>query len=115
MVFPFLLLLLLGAIDVGRIIFVYIALEDAVQEGAIYYSVEPTADLAAVTARVTSSSDHTEVRNATVSKSACSATTLSVTATYPLPLLTPVAAQLWGGTFLMSATFTGTNLSGPCS
>lgn len=112
---PLLLLLLCGAVDGGRILFTYIALQDAVHEGALFYSYEPTASLAAVEARVRSSSNHHEVVNANVSKSPCSATTLSVTATYSLPILTPIAAQIFGGTVQMGATFTGTNLGGRCS
>lgn len=111
---PLLLLLFCGAVDGGRILFTYIALEDAAQEGALFYSFEPTASLAAVEARVRSSSNHPEVVNATVTKSACSATTISVTATYSLPIITPIAGQIFGGTFAMSATRVGTNLAGPC-
>lgn len=112
---PFLLLLFMGTVDVGRIIFAYIALEDAVQEGSIYRSHNPTADLATVRTRVQTSSNHTEVTNATVTMSTCLSSTVSVTATYSLPVITPVASQILGGNYLLSATFTGTNLKGKCT
>ena len=112
---PFLLLLLMGTVDVGRIIFAYIALEDAVQEGTVYRTHNPTANLATVTARVTSSSNHPEVVNSTVTMSACNNATVSVTATYTLPIITPIASQIFGTGFPMSATFVGTNFKGDCT
>lgn len=117
LVLPLLLMLLMGLIDVGRIIFTYIALEDAAQEGTIYMAHEP-APAATVVARVISSSNHTEVVNATVPTPVCTIAPapgiVSVTATYELPLLTPFVRELFGGTFSMSATFTGTNFKGTC-
>jgi Flp pilus assembly protein TadG len=120
---PLLLLLFMGTVDAGRIIFAYIALEDAVQEGTIFRSHNPTAALATgcstapgcVRDRVQQSSNHDEVRGATVTMTACSATTVSVTATYSLPIITPLASQIFGTGFPMAATFTGTNLKGTCT
>lgn len=40
--FTFLMLLLAGAVDLGRIFFTMIQLQDAAQEGAIYGSTDPT-------------------------------------------------------------------------
>lgn len=112
---PFLLLLLMGTVDVGRVIFAYIALEDAVQEGTVFRTHNPDEGLAVVTARVQSSSNHPEVTTSTVSMTACDPATVSVTATYSLQILTPVASQIFGGSFPMSATFVGTNFKGECT
>jgi Flp pilus assembly protein TadG len=117
LVLPLLLMLLMGLFDVGRIIFTYIALEDAAQEGTIYMAHEP-APAATVIARVKTSSNHEEVVNATVPTPICTIAPapgiVSVTATYELPLLTPFVREIFGGTFTMSATFTGTNFKGTC-
>lgn len=50
------LLLIVGIVDVGRALFVYIALRDSAQEGALYGSIEPT-DTASIRARVANSSN----------------------------------------------------------
>jgi Flp pilus assembly protein TadG len=118
LVLPLLLLMLMGVVDVGRIVFTYLALEDAVQEGALYASYEP-AQASAIVARVRSSSNHAEVVGATVPVPVCATTpapgTVSVTATYDLPLLTPVGSQLFGGSIHLSATFIATNFKGSCT
>lgn len=116
---PLLLLLFMGTVDAGRVIFAYIALEDAVQEGAIYRSHNPSANLATVTERVRTSSEHPEVTNAVVTMANCLAptethTTVSVTGASTIEIITPMASQIFGGTFPLSATFTGTNLKGQC-
>lgn len=116
-VIPLLLLLLMGTVDVGRIYFTYIALEEAAQEGSIYASYDPTAT-DAISARVRTSSNHAEVVNATIPTPVCTTSpapgTVAVTASYDLELLTPIVAQILGGTVHLSATFTGTNFKGIC-
>lgn len=113
---PLLLLLLIGVVDVGRIIFTYIALGDAAQEGAIYSAHEATSTSAIIN-RVRSSSNHAEVTGSSVSV-VCSVSpapgTVAVTAGYDLQLLTPIAGQILGGTVHLSATFTGTNFKEQC-
>jgi len=115
-VLPILLLLLSGVIDVGRILFTYIALTDAAQEGAIFAAHEPTS-AATIVDRVRSSSNHGEVTSATVVV-ACTASpapgTVSVTVSHELALLTPVASQILGGSVLLSATVIGTNFKEIC-
>ena len=51
----FLLILLVGVVDLGRGFFVYLALRDAAQEGALYGSTDPTNN-ADIEARVSNSS-----------------------------------------------------------
>jgi hypothetical protein len=120
----------MGTVDLGRLLFAQIALEEAVQEGATYGSYAPRPFNAAVKnmirARVTSSSDHTEVKFATVldANVVCVAEdttttpptpgTVKVSATYNLPTLTPLGTVLFGGTFTLGATVTATNLERTC-
>ena len=42
LVFPLLILILLGTVDVGRIFYVTVSLNDAAEEGAIYAATAPT-------------------------------------------------------------------------
>lgn len=124
MVIPLILLMFMGTVDVGRLLFAYIALEEAVQEGATYGSYAP-GDPHQIGDRVTSSSNHSEVTTATVPDPVCvpedtSTTpptpgTVTVVATSNVPLLTPVGSVLFGGTFQLQATVIATNLEGSCS
>lgn len=120
LVLPILLILLMGVIDAGRLLFTYIALEDAVQEGAIFSAHEPSPP-DAIRDRVTSSSNHLEVVNATVPDPVCTPPsggnpgTISVTASYPVEMLTPVGRQIFGSTITMTATFIATNFKGSCT
>jgi Flp pilus assembly protein TadG len=109
---PIMLLVFMTIADGGRLLFTYTALEDAAQEGAMYAAHEPSPQNP-IKARVKSSSNHPEVRDATVTI-ACTSTTVAVTATYALPVLTPLARIIFGDTIPMSATFTATNLKGTC-
>lgn len=113
-VVPLMLLLFMATVDAGRLLFAYIALEEAVQEGATYASQMPT-DTSGIRSRVTTSSDHREVTNATVPDAVCTAATVSVSASYPMPVLTPLAGAMFGGTFTLSSTVVATNLQESCS
>jgi Flp pilus assembly protein TadG len=115
-VLPLALLLLTASIDVGRIVFTFISLEDAVQEGSVYLANNPTATQAEIAARVQGSSSATEVANATVSiQSPCATTTMWVEASAPaLTMLTPGGNQLFGSVVLTSRIVT-TNLKGTCT
>lgn len=116
LVLPLLLLLLMGLIDLGRITFTYIALEDAAQEGAIYAAHEPT-DESAIIDRVKTSSNHGEVVGATVTVTCTTSPapgTVTVTASHDIAILTPIGSEIFGGTFHLSATFIGTNFKGAC-
>lgn len=126
MVIPLILLMFMGSLDVGRLLFAYIALEEAVQEGATYgsYATGVSGWRANIKNRVTTSSNHSEVTSATVPDPVCvpenTATTpptpgtVTVVATSNVPLLTPVGSVLFGGTFQLRATVIATNLDGSC-
>ena len=114
LVIPLLLLVLMGVVDVGRVLFAYVALEEAVHEGASYAARVPS-DNSGITNRVTSSSNQAEVTGATVSNAVCDDAegTITVTASYPLPLTTPVGRALFGGTFTLRTSVVATNLQLP--
>lgn len=124
LVLPILILLLLGTVDVGRVIFAYIALEEAVQEGASYAAAMSPTDAATrysnVRWRVVSSADHPEVVGATVANPSgvqCDPSTglITVRASYGLPLITPIGSALFGGTYTLTATVISTNIHASCT
>jgi len=55
-----LLVILAGIIDLGRVIFVFIAMRDAAEEGAVYGSIAP-ADCAGITTHVTDVLNHQNI------------------------------------------------------
>ena len=113
---PLLISLLVGIVDVGRLVFAYIALQDAVTEGALYAAYEPTPE-SAVIDRVRTSSNHVEVKNATVTV-VCTTSpppgTITVTGSYNLALVTPLIAQIFGGNIGVTAMSVGTNFREIC-
>jgi Flp pilus assembly protein TadG len=115
LVLPLLLVLLMGVVDVGRIVFMQIALRDAAQEGATYAAFE-SVPASTVGNRVRTSSNAPEVTAAAVTI-ACTVApapgTVTVTVSYDLPLITPLA-QVLGATFPLSASSTGTNFQSRC-
>jgi Flp pilus assembly protein TadG len=111
---PILILLFMGTVEIGRLYFAQIAIQEAVQEGATYAGQVP-ADTAGIASRVTTSADHPEVTGATVGTPVCATETVTVSATYPLPMITPLGDVLFGGTFQIGATVAATNLARTCS
>lgn len=128
MVLPILILLVMGVIDVGRVIFAHVALQEATQEGAIYGAYNPLAGAScnaacqrqAVRDRVIGSSSSDWVSGASVT--VCHETTapagwttpfpgiLTVQSTYPLDLLTPIVPDILGtSTVTLSIEITATN------
>ena len=116
LVLPVLLLLVMGAVDVGRLLFASVAVEEAAQEGALYAAYSPT-EFDPIRTRILSSSDVDEVQDATVTVM-CNTTPapgqVEVTAEVDYPLITPVVAALLGSTVHLTATVVATNLAGVC-
>jgi Flp pilus assembly protein TadG len=124
-ILPLALFLLTSAIDVGRIIFTYIAIEDAAHEGAVFMAHNPAnpttnaTGAAAVRNRVWTSTTASEVTGAAVNLT-CSATSpappgrVSVEVVAPaLNMLTPGGNQIFGSLVLRS-TITAPNLKEAC-
>jgi len=126
----FLLLLLAGVVDLGRVFFSFIALRDAAQEGAIFGSIAPH-DLMGIEARVRSSSstpvELTDTDNIHVatqfSGQPCGGTDpltgktngVTVTVTYDFDLTMPLIGSVIGSQhFPLNAVVTNTILRPPC-
>jgi Flp pilus assembly protein TadG len=108
-VLPILVVLLLGVVDAARLIWTYVALAEAAQEGALFGSQDPNPGR--ITTRVQQSSSAPEVAGSTVSAT-CPSGKVTVTVSFPLQLITPVGAQIFGSPFTVSATNTSTNFKG---
>lgn len=117
LVLPVLIVLLFGAIEAGRLFFTYVALEEAVHEGATYGAQVPT-DSTGITARVVESSSHQEVQDAVVDPPVCNADDVTVSASTTFPAITPLgslfAGLFSGGSFTVRSTVVATNLQGDC-
>jgi hypothetical protein len=116
-----LLLLVGGVVDLGRAFFAFMALRDAVQEGALYGSVNPTLTTE-IKNHVLSSSDMipdlvgSDDITVTVVGTPCTGNGIRVTATYPdFPITMPFMGTLLGQTISISATITDTILSPGCT
>lgn len=116
LVLPVLLMLIMGAVDVGRLLFASVAIEEATQEGALFAAYNPTS-VAPIQTRVQTSSNATEVQTATVSV-ACDNTpapgVIEVTTEVDYPLITPLVSAMLGGTVHLSASVVAVNLQGAC-
>jgi Flp pilus assembly protein TadG len=117
-----LLLLVGGIVDLGRAFFTFMALRDAVQEGALYGSVNPTLTTE-IKNHVLNSSDMIPDLvgsgdiTVTIIGTACTGNGIRVTATYnDFPLTMPFIGSVLGSqTIPISATITDTILSPGCS
>lgn len=118
----FVLLLLAGIADFGRAFFTYMALRDAVQEGAAYGSAFPT-DIAGIKERVRESSRQPVVLNnddvdvTYTGGVACegSGNGVKVTVEYDFLIATPFMGAFFGSqTIPLRATATDTILRPPC-
>ncbi|MGD9092361.1 MAG: pilus assembly protein [Anaerolineales bacterium] len=117
-----LLILLVGIADVGRMLFTFMALRDAAQEGAAFGSVNPTGD---ISGRVVESSSFVEdMHNAgeiTISinhdGTPCAGEALTVQVTYSNFVITvPFLGAIAGSqTIPISAGITDTILTPPCN
>lgn len=118
LILPVLLVMVAGAIDVGRLFFAYVTIEDAAKEGALYGASNPTCDVSKagcpdpsnVTYHLTQ--DLSGLSGVTSTIQCFDATTGSpvsvdscaeddtyrVTLSYPFTPITPLASNLVGGT-----------------
>jgi Flp pilus assembly protein TadG len=110
MVSIFLLILTFGIIDVGRLLFTTIALNDAVQEGVTYASFTQEATPASVQDHVRATTDTPDLSSVAVTatctpvartKRTAGTVTVSIDA-YDVDLLTPFLSAAFGGTITLS-------------
>ena len=88
LVLPLLLVLAFGIIDVGRLIFTQITLNEAVQEGALYAGTHPD-DPNGARLRILDSLDDSVIALADVTVSCPSPSTIRVGLTHDMTLITP--------------------------
>ena len=123
-----LLILVMGIIDLGRVLFYYTTLRDAAQEGAVYGAINPQ-DCAGIYSRARSplansseGSIDVDVKmngvecNSAPIGSACSGQAIEVIVTQPnFPLTTPILGVFLGTEHLkLVSSITGTILRPPC-
>jgi Flp pilus assembly protein TadG len=119
--FVILIILLEGAVDLGRALFALISIRDAAQEGAFYGSVNPT-DTNGIIQRVRSSSnapvDMSDASKVNVTVSiigpTCSGGTIQVTVTYNFQFITPIVPLVLPGPITLHTTMTSVILAPVC-
>ena len=102
---PFLLLITMGIVDLGRIMYFQLGVQEAAQEGIVYASIEPD-DPTGVLARTMEAMSVPELQPGSVVVTCPSSTTVEVTVTHQLDLITPVISQMVGGTFTATSEAT---------
>jgi len=128
----FILLLLVGIVDLGRILFYYQAMRDAAQEAVAYASAFPLdntyqANCQAIINRVIDNvpdvssvnvqfnNDTCAAHSAKVIKEACSGNQVTITAIKNgYPLIMPLIGEIIGQSINLSATTTATIISPMC-
>jgi hypothetical protein len=118
--FSILILLIAGIVDLGRAFFTYMALNDAVQEGALYGSLHPTNE-AGIESRVQGIAvgpidmSQVNVESGTIGP-ACAGHQIVIIATYNFEITMPFMGAIAGTqNFPISATVKDYILSPPCS
>lgn len=116
----FMIILLAGIVDFSRAFFTYMALRDAVQEGALYGSLHPTST-AGIEARVQGIGDgpidfsQVTVNSAIIGDFPCAGFEIRVQATYQFPISMPFIGAIVGSqSFPLSASATDFIVSPPC-
>ncbi|MBN1537339.1 MAG: pilus assembly protein [Anaerolineales bacterium] len=119
----FILILLVGVVDLGRAFFAYMTIRDAVQEGALYGSTYPN-DFEGVKNRVRGTAkfpvDLSDTVNVAVPDpeiigSACAGHSIKVQTTYTFTLTTPFLGTIIGTQNVpIKASITDTILRPPC-
>ena len=100
---PILILLVLGIIDIGRLLYTQITLHEAVQEGTLYASTHP-ADPAGSRNRVIESVDNPSIDLSEVTVDCPFTDSVRVRIEHDLDLLTPI---LGGGSVTLDAQAVG--------
>lgn len=95
---PVLLLITMGIVDLGRIMYFQLGVQEAAQEGMVYASIEPD-DPAGIVARTMDAMSVPELVPGSVVVTCPASTQVVVTVTHQIDLITPIISQMVGGTF----------------
>ncbi len=114
---PFLIILVLGMVDLGRAIVAHVEIRDAAQEGAMFASFDPD-DHTDTRARVVGATDSPAIVPGNVAVT-CNLGAgpggedfVTVTVTHDVTLITPIVGQWFGGTITVRGEETGTVFTG---
>ncbi len=102
---PFLLLITMGIVDLGRIMYFQLGVQEAAQEGILYASIEPD-DPTGIVARTMEAISVPELQPGSVVVTCPAPTTVEVSVTHQVDLITPVISQMVGGTFTATSEAT---------
>jgi hypothetical protein len=119
LVLPVFLLMTLGVVDMARMFTAYISLTNGVREAALFAAATSYDDLTGIAYRVQAESNGMDGSKIALAPPACSATidtgasfgscdtdsqAVKITATYELPVLTPILGAVLGGHIHLEAT-----------
>jgi Flp pilus assembly protein TadG len=102
---PFLLLVTMGIVDLGRMMYFQLGVQEAAQEGIVYASIEPD-DPAGIVARTMEAMSVPDLAPGSTVVTCPASTTVMVTVTHQVDLITPVVSQMVGGVFTASSQAT---------
>ena len=109
MIFPLILILVLGVIDLARAFFDAATVQEAAQEGAIYAALHPTDPGGAIT-RAEETINSTDFVGA-ITVTCPASDQVSVTASYTFNLITPFIGRIVGNSLDLTHTETAQVLS----
>jgi hypothetical protein len=105
----FIVLLVLGIVDLGRVIFTSISVRDAVQEGAAFAAYTEDADAAGITARVRGAVSNPDLAAAQIdlycseySRDVQDGSRVRIELEYDVDLITPLIGAIAGDTITLS-------------
>ena len=102
---PFLLLITMGIVDLGRIMYFQLGVQEAAQEGIVYASSEPD-DPSGIVTRTMEAMSVPQLQPGSVVVACPASSTVEVTVTHQVDLITPVISQMVGGTFTAASEAT---------
>lgn len=118
LVAPILILLVMGIIDLGRVLFTKIPIQQAAQEGSIYAGHFPD-DYAAIQTQVIENTDSVSLAASNVAVSCptgANGTDIQVTVTYTVDLIAPLISNIFGGSITLTSSQTAEILgTDPCA
>ena len=104
----FLILLVLGIVDLGRVIFSSISVRDAVQEGAAYAAYTEDATASEIDARIRAAVSSPDLTTASIDlycspdpRDLQDGTRVRIEMSYDVDLITPVIGPMLGGTLTL--------------
>lgn len=107
LVLPVLALLLMGIVDLGRIVFVGMTVSEAARDAVRYASIGYTDDqLAQVVTSDTSASGNQVTWTVSPSGSRTSGSTVTVTVSSPVPMIDPLMAAIIGSAYQVQSSYT---------